>query len=126
MYTALYVSNPMPSLVFPLYLVHDIDEIQRRIQAHETGYIDPRWKSKTFAEGALARIIPRCWEFDPAERIDIFELVHFLRKAVEDNKAEEARAKLERHKKNPGMLLSLVKNMDNTTRVEMKSDTNST
>ena len=28
----------------------------------------------------------RCWEYEPEDRIDIFEVVDFLRKAVEENK----------------------------------------
>lgn len=96
-------------------MIHSYDEIQERVQKGETAFIDPRWKAKSFAEGALARIIPLCWKFDPSERIDIFTLVQLLRQAVKENDEEEQKEKLVKHKKNPDIVLALVRNDQNDT-----------
>ena len=51
----------------------------------ETAYIDPRYRNRTYAESALVEIMEECWTYDPDERVDIFEVVEFLREAVEEN-----------------------------------------
>lgn len=39
------------------------------------------FKKKSFAERKLAQIMIRCWDFDPATRPSIFDVVEFLRDA---------------------------------------------
>jgi hypothetical protein len=76
-----------------VYTFYDTDEgklIHKKIKAGDTGYIDPRYKDRSFAEAKLAEIIPLCWEYDPDKRIDIFHLVELLRAAVKENKSHEA------------------------------------
>lgn len=72
--------------LYPLYLASGTKDIQKKIMRGKTGYIDPRYKESSFAEKKLAEIIPLCWLMDPDERIDIFDLVKFLREAVAENK----------------------------------------
>ena len=55
-----------------------------------TAYIDPRFNERSFAESKLVEIIPQCWTYNPRQRIDIFQLVNFLRNAVQENKLREA------------------------------------
>ena len=52
-----------------------------------TAYIDDRYRTRSFAEGKLVEIMERCWVYDPVKRADIFEVVRFLRDAVEENNA---------------------------------------
>jgi len=47
--------------------------------------IDSRYKTHSFAEGKLVEIIQRIWEYNPRKRPSIFEIVQFLREAVEMN-----------------------------------------
>jgi serine/threonine protein kinase len=58
--------------------------VKKALKAKKTAYIDPRWKDQSFPERKLAEIIPRCWIFNPDERITINELVAFLKDAVEE------------------------------------------
>jgi len=60
--------------------------VQRKIRHGETPYIDHRWKTRSFAEAKLVEITERCFEYNPAKRIDIFNMVRFLRHAVEENR----------------------------------------
>lgn len=86
-----------------------MEEIKKRVMNKETAYIDPRWKHKSYAEGVLATLIPKCWKFHPAERITVFELVQALERAVQENKQKEQTAKLRRNKENPQFRLALQK-----------------
>jgi len=58
----------------------------------EQAFIDPRYRKRTYAEGALVEIIEECWIYEPEDRADIFEVVDFLRDAVEENSRLEAAA----------------------------------
>lgn len=60
-------------------------EVQERVKKGDKPYIDPRWRTNSFAEGKIVELIERCFEYDPEDRIDIFEAVRFLRDAVEEN-----------------------------------------
>lgn len=63
-----------------------------------TAYIDPRYQERSFAESKLVEIIPQCWTYDPRQRIDIFQLVNFLRNAVHENKLWETILNINKHK----------------------------
>jgi serine/threonine protein kinase len=47
-------------------------------------YVDPRYKTRSFAEGKLVEVLERCWEFDQDKRTSIFEVLDYLRSAVEE------------------------------------------
>jgi len=47
--------------------------------------IDPRWKTRSYIEGKLVELIKRCWEFNPDDRISMFEAVEFLEQVAEEN-----------------------------------------
>ena len=51
----------------------------------ELPYVDPRYKQRSFAESQLVEVMEKCWVYDPEKRIDIFEVVRLLRKAVAEN-----------------------------------------
>lgn len=40
--------------------------------------------SNTTAERKLADLLPRCWETDPSKRINIFDIVEYLREAKQN------------------------------------------
>jgi hypothetical protein len=61
-------------------------KLQKMVMTGKTAFIDPRFKKRSFAESKLVEIIPLCWVYDPRKRIDIFQLVDFLREAVRENK----------------------------------------
>ncbi len=48
-------------------------------------YVDERYRTRSYAEGKLVDIMERCWEFDPAKRISIFDAVKMLREASKEN-----------------------------------------
>jgi len=71
--------------VYPYYESLRSKEVQERVKKGEKPYVDPRWRTRSFAEGKLVELIDRCFEYDPDKRIDIFETVQFLRAAVAEN-----------------------------------------
>jgi hypothetical protein len=72
--------------VYPFYMLTE-EETQEMIKNGTTASIDRRYKDRSFAESKLVEIIPQCWIYDPRQRIDIFQLVDYLRAAVEENSA---------------------------------------
>lgn len=59
--------------------LEDTTVVKNMIMNGETEFIDPHFHERSYAEGALADVIPLCWKLNPDERIDIFELSHLLR-----------------------------------------------
>jgi len=49
----------------------------------ELPFIDNRYSQRSFAEATLIKAMKMCWRHDPDDRSDIFEIVKFLRHAVE-------------------------------------------
>jgi len=69
----------------------------------ELPYINIRYRNGTYAEQKLIEIMERCWIYEPEQRIDIFTVVTFLKKAVKENQEhnEENRQKNNHHFGNP-------------------------
>ena len=59
--------------------LENLSELKNKVMDGQTAFIDPRFHLRSYAESALADIIPLCWKLDPDERIDIFELTQLLR-----------------------------------------------
>lgn len=68
------------------YDEEDIDQVQRRVKSGEMPYIDPRWQERSFAERKMIEIMEKMWTYDPDERVDIFEVITFLREAYEETR----------------------------------------
>ena len=86
------LGNNMYSLLTGLYVFYDTDndeKIQERAKEGEKAYIDPRYKERSLAEAKLAEIIGQCHSFKPKDRPSIFQVVKFLRDALEEVKAME-------------------------------------
>ncbi|KAL3922646.1 MAG: hypothetical protein SGILL_002099 [Bacillariaceae sp.] len=67
----------------------DYDNVKIRVKKGDKAYIDPRFKERSLAEAKVAEIIDRCHELDPSVRPTIFEVVEFLRAALEEVKAAD-------------------------------------
>lgn len=44
-------------------------------------YLDPRYKTSSYAEGKLVEVLGECTTHNPDDRPSVFELVDFLRTA---------------------------------------------
>jgi serine/threonine protein kinase len=68
------------------YEESDISEVQRRVKAGETPYVDHRWRERSYAERKMIEIMERMWTYNADERIDIFEAVILLRDAWDETR----------------------------------------
>ena len=59
--------------------------IQKKIIAGDRAYIDKRYRNRSFIEDGLIDVMERCWEYEPEERIDIFQVVRLLRDILEQS-----------------------------------------
>jgi hypothetical protein len=50
-----------------------------KINNTERAFIDPRYRTRSYIEGKLVEILEQCWEHDPERRVDMFQVVSFLR-----------------------------------------------
>ena len=66
--------------------------LQKKIIDKEIAYIDPRYRTRSYAEGKLVEIMEKCWAYEADDRIDIFEAVRLLREAAAENRRLEAEA----------------------------------
>jgi len=75
--------------LWPFYENEDDDFVQRQIIDGKTSYIDDRYRERSYGEGKMVNLIEQCWQFKPEDRPDIFEIVRFLRRALEEEKFRE-------------------------------------
>ena len=75
-------------ILYPFYDLKEQD-VSNQVTKGLTAFIDPHYKNRTIAEAKLAEIIPQCWIYEPNQRIDIIQLVDFLRDAVQENRGRE-------------------------------------
>ena len=75
----------------PFYDVNDDEVVHRKMKRGETAYIDDRYRTRSFAESKLVKLIEKCFVFDPEERITIFEAVRFLQEAINENDKRKLR-----------------------------------
>jgi serine/threonine protein kinase len=81
--------------LWPFYEWSSYSAIQEKLLQKERTYVDPRWRTKSFAEYKLVEIMEQTWEHDPEKRISIFEVVRFLREAMEENKKQTQRENMD-------------------------------
>jgi serine/threonine protein kinase len=67
----------------PFYDESTTEVVQQMVEDAKKPYIDPRYRSRSFAEGQLVEIIELCWTYDPDERPDIFEIGRLLKAAYD-------------------------------------------
>eukprot|EP00536_Pseudo-nitzschia_multiseries_P008452 jgi/Psemu1/198075/e_gw1.214.32.1 len=81
------LGNNMYSLLTGLWVFYDEEndkKVQKRVMNREKPFIDPRYKKKGLAEAKLAEIIAKCHSYVPEDRPSIFEVVRFLRDALQE------------------------------------------
>jgi serine/threonine protein kinase len=81
------LGNNMYSVLTGLWVFYDSKtehQTVERVIGGEKPWIDPRYKDGDIAEAKLAEIIPRCLEYYPQRRPSVFDVVGWLRAAVED------------------------------------------
>jgi serine/threonine protein kinase len=65
--------------LYPYYDETDEDAFGEMAIAGVPPYIDPRYKERSFIEARLVTLMESCHKFDPSDRVDIFEVVRFLK-----------------------------------------------
>jgi Protein tyrosine and serine/threonine kinase len=65
-----------------------LDVMNDMIMAGTPPYVDPRYASHSFIEGRLVEIMMQCFRRDPHDRVDIFQVVHWLRETERLSLAE--------------------------------------
>lgn len=79
--------NNIYALITGLWNFYDTDDdkvVHEKVIARELAYVDPRWKDRSYEERKLVELLPKCWAYDPDERISIFDAVKYLRQAIAD------------------------------------------
>ena len=75
--------------LWPFYENEDDGFVQKEIIGGKTAFIDDRYRTRSYAEGKMVELIEQCWRYNPQDRPDIFEVVRFLRNAIQEAKAED-------------------------------------
>ena len=81
------LGNNMYSVLTGLWIFYDEKDdgkVQKNVEAGVKPFIDPRFKEKSIADAKLAEIIDKCHSHNPEDRPSIFEVVDFLRDALEE------------------------------------------
>mmetsp|Transcript_2119 Transcript_2119/g.3365 ORF Transcript_2119/g.3365 Transcript_2119/m.3365 type:complete len:571 (-) Transcript_2119:209-1921(-) len=74
------------------YEIEDDEVVKKHLLDEERGFVDERYRARSYAEGVLVEVMEKCWSQDPKDRISIFEAVDILKKAVIENTRREANA----------------------------------
>ena len=81
--------NNIYGLLTGLWVFYDNEDdevVQEKIVAGETPYIDKRYRTRSYAEGRLVEIMESCWIMDPGKRVDVFEIIAFLKETLAEHK----------------------------------------
>ena len=80
------MGNNMYSLLTGMMPFHgeDFGDVQSYVRERKKPFIDPRYRERSLAEAKLVEIIEKCHQSYPWDRPSIFEVVAFLRDALED------------------------------------------
>jgi serine/threonine protein kinase len=69
--------------IHAFYDAVDEEELKQRVRSpRDTPFIHPAYRNGTFPERKLVEIMERCFAYEPSDRPSIFEIVEFLRDAV--------------------------------------------
>lgn len=71
----------------PYYETTDMQQVWDLLDAREMPSWDHRFSTRSFVEGRFVELMEYCFQWQPADRIDIFQIVAFLRetKRMSDN-----------------------------------------
>jgi Protein kinase domain len=79
--------------LYPFYDITSHTRIRRLVTRGAKPFVDDRYRTRSFIEGELVKIMEECWRFQPEDRPNIFEIVQYLRETIQQSK----------HHKNHGM-----------------------
>jgi len=82
------LGNNMYTLLTGLCPDYEIQRVRifiAQLLSGKLAYIDPRYRDRSPAEAKLVDLIHQCFQWDPATRPSIFEVVSYLRDAANDN-----------------------------------------
>jgi Protein kinase domain len=65
-----------------------LDLMDDMLKAGTPPFVDPRYATHSFIEGRLVEIMMQCFRLDPNDRVDIFQVVHWLRETERLSLAE--------------------------------------
>lgn len=85
--------------LYPFYQHCHSKSVQKRVKNKETPYINPKWRTRSFAERILVDLMNQCWAYEPEHRIDIGQLVLRLREAVAENEKRRIAYNMEKQRK---------------------------
>ena len=68
--------------LWPYYAHKDTEMIQQMTRKGIPPYINPKYRTRSMIEGRLVEIMNRCHKLRPEERVDIFEVVQYLRETL--------------------------------------------
>jgi hypothetical protein len=68
----------------PFWEEEDWDWVKERIKMGEKAPLDQRYREQSLPESKLVEVIDWCHEFDPQKRPSVFDVVQFLRDAMEE------------------------------------------
>lgn len=89
--------NNIYALLTGLWVYYENEDdgvVHEKSIAGELPFVDERYYNRSYAERKLVEIMLRCWVYDPDKRVDIFEVVEFLREAVEKAKEYETSSRM--------------------------------
>jgi hypothetical protein len=85
--------------LYPFYDECRSKHIQKQVKNKETPYVNPKWKTRSFAEGVLVDLMKQCWAYEAERRIDIGQLVLRLREAVAEDEKRRIEYNMEKRRK---------------------------
>lgn len=78
----------MYALLTGLYPFYEFDgddeeEVQKKIKNGEKPFVDPRYKTRSYAEGKFVEVMEACWAFNPDDRPDLQSVITQLKAAAD-------------------------------------------
>jgi len=76
--------------LWPFYENEDDTVVQNELVDGKNAFIDNRYRTRSYGEGKMVELIEMCWQFQPEDRPDIFEIIRFLERAYDEAKFRES------------------------------------
>ena len=84
--------NNVYALLTGLWVFYENEDdgfVQNQLIDGKTPFIDDRYRTRSYAEGQMVELMEMCWRYKPEDRPEIFEVVRFLRNALEEAGVQE-------------------------------------
>ena len=86
--------NNLYALLSGLWIFYENEDdeiVSEKIVNGTTAYIDDRYRKRSYIEGRLVELMEKCWVYDMDKRVNIFEVVKFLRETVKEHERREGK-----------------------------------